>query len=49
MFRNYAHKKDIMPMLMHVNSTISERKSITDNIATKDKKQTVSYTTHMRK
>ena len=48
-FRNYAHKMDIMRMLMRVNSTVAHRKSRTDAAATDDKRQIESFITQMRK
>ena len=48
-FRNYAHKMDILRMLMRVNSIVAHRKSRTDDVATDDKRQIGSFITQMRK
>jgi len=48
-FRQNAHKMDVMRMLVRVNDIISSRKSRTDDIKTDNKRQIASLVTQMRK
>jgi len=48
-FRESAHKMDIMRMLMRVNAKMSGRKSHTDDYVTDNKRQIGSFVTQMRK
>ncbi|XP_066920052.1 caspase-3-like isoform X2 [Clytia hemisphaerica] len=48
-FRENAHRMDVMRMLIRVNDIISYRKSRTDEIKTDNKRQIASLITQMRK
>ena len=48
-FRENAHKMDVMRMLVRVNDIISFRKSRTDEVKTDNKRQIASLVTQMRK
>lgn len=48
-FRENAHKMDVMRMLVRVNDIISFRKSRTDDVKTDNKRQIASLVTQMRK
>ena len=48
-FREYAHKMDVVRMLTRVNAVIAHRKSRTDDFRTDNKRQIASIVTQMRK